>query len=402
MSFPFYIAKRYLFSKKSHNVINIISGIAMIGIGVGAMAMVVVMSLFNGIQGLVEDLYSSFDPAIKITVVEGKTFHATDIPKAKILRIEDVEFYSESLEETVLLKHRDKQSIATIKGVEQDFLDMSGLDTLTVEGELKLKEGDIPLAVVGYGIKYHLGLYIEGNYTGIQVYAPSREKYSTINPEKAFTKMNIMPGGVFTINPDFDEKYMLVPLSFAREILKYEDEVSSIDIGLKEDSDPNEVKQEIQQLLGDSYLVRTRYQLNEVIFKTNNTEKWITFLILIFILVIAMFNLVSAIAMIIMDKKKDIQTLKALGANGRDIRQIFLTEGMLISLIGGLCGMALGYLLCFIQDVFGVLKLDGIVVDQYPVLMKWGDFGMIFSTVILIGILASWFPVQIVVKKYMS
>ena len=225
----------------------------MIGIGVGAMAMVVVMSLFNGIQGLVEDLYSSFDPAIKITIVEGKIFHVSDIPKAKILSIEGVEFYSESLEETVLLKHRDKQSVATIKGVEQDFLDMSGLDTLTVEGELLLKDGDIPLAVVGYGIKYRLGLYIEGNYAGIQVYAPSREKYSTTNPEKAFTKMNIMPAGVFTINPDFDEKYILVPLSFARKILNYQDEVSSIDIGLENGANPNEVKQKIQQLLGNKY-----------------------------------------------------------------------------------------------------------------------------------------------------
>ena len=402
MNFPFYIAKRYLFSKKSHNVINIISGIAMIGIGVGAMAMVVVMSLFNGIQGLVEDLYSSFDPAIKITVAEGKTFSVADIPKAKILSIEGVEFYSESLEETVLLKHREKQSVATIKGVEQDFLDMSGLDSLTVEGELKLNDGDIPLAVVGYGIKYQLGLYIEGNYTGIQVYAPSREKYSSTNPEKAFTKMNIMPGGVFTINPDFDEKYILVPLSFTRKILNYEDEVSSIEIGTKEDAEADEIKQEIQDLLGDEYLVRTRYELNEIIFKTNNTEKWITFLILIFILVIAMFNLVSAVAMIIMDKKKDVYTLKSLGANGQHIRRIFLIEGMLISLIGGLCGMGIGYLLCFIQDVFGVLKLEGIVVDQYPVLMKWQDFGMILSTVVVIGILASWFPVQIVVKKYMK
>ena len=154
--------------------------------------------------------------------------------------------------------------------------------------------------------------------------------------------------------------------------------------------------------MGDEYLVRTRYELNEIIFKTNNTEKWITFLILIFILVIAMFNLVSAVAMIIMDKKKDVYTLKSLGANGQHIRRIFLVEGMLISLIGGLCGMALGYLLCFIQDVFGVLKLEGIVVDQYPVLMKWQDFGMILSTVVVIGILASWFPVQIVVKKYMK
>jgi len=374
----------------------------MIGIGVGAMAMVVVMSLFNGIQGLVEDLYSSFDPAIKITVAEGKTFSVADIPKAKILSIEGVEFYSESLEETVLLKHRDKQSVATIKGVEQDFLDMSGLDSLTVEGELKLNDGDIPLAVVGYGIKYQLGLYIEGNYTGIQVYAPSREKYSSTNPEKAFTKMNIMPGGVFTINPDFDEKYILVPLSFTRKILNYEDEVSSIEIGTKEDAEADEIKQEIQDLLGDEYLVRTRYELNEIIFKTNNTEKWITFLILIFILVIAMFNLVSAVAMIIMDKKKDVYTLKSLGANGQHIRRIFLIEGILISLIGGLCGMAIGYLLCFIQEVFGVLKLEGIVVDQYPVLMKWQDFVMILSTVVLIGILASWFPVQIVVKKYMK
>ncbi len=278
---------------------------------------------------------------------------------------------------------------------------MSGLDTLTVEGELKLNNGEMPLAVVGYGIKYHLGVYIEGNYAGIKVYAPNREKYSATNPEKAFTKKSILPGGVFTINPDFDDKYMLVPLSFAREILNYTSAVSAIELGLSQDADPDVVKEQIQSLIGEEYTVKTRYQLNEVVFKTNNTEKWITFLILIFILMIAMFNLVSAIAMIIMDKKKDIATLKALGANKSNISNIFLAEGMLISIIGGLAGMAFGYGICFIQDTFGIVKLEGIVVDQYPVLMKWSDFGMILSTVILIGVLASWFPVKIVVKKYM-
>lgn len=372
----------------------------MISIGIGALALVVVLSAFNGLQDLVHDLYSAFDPDIKITVKEGKTFNVKDFPKNKIVSLEEIQYYSRCLEETALLKYNEKQSVATVKGVEPDFLKMSGLDTLMVEGRLMLENHGIPMAVVGYGIGYNLSLYIDNNYRTIKIYAPKRTKTVTFNPEQAFNKKNIVPAGIFTINPDFDDKYVLVPLSFAEELMEFENEATSVEIGLVPGTDEIAVKQKIQELVGDQFDVKTRFELNEIIFKTNNTEKWVTFLILSFILIIATFNVIGSLTMLIIDKKDDINILKSLGAGKSAIRSIFLLEGLLITLVGGVSGMLLGALLCKGQQTFGFIKLSGIVVDYYPVLMKPLDFLLILATVLFIGFVSSWFPVRYVVRKY--
>lgn len=373
----------------------------MIGVGIGAMALIVVMSAFNGLENLVTNLYSSFDPDVKITVSEGKTFNASSFPKEKIKEIKGVKYYCEALEETVYLRYKDSEAIATVKGVEEDFIKMSGLDSMITEGELILKSKGNYFAVVGYGIAYKLGLFIENVFEPLRVYSARRDEISSLNPEQAFKQGNIMPSGVFMINQDFDIKYVLTPLDFARELLERKDEISSIEIGLEKGADETYVKNEIKKLAGEQFDVKTRYEMNELIFKTNKTEKWITYLILTFILIIATFNVIGSLTMLILEKKDDMYILKSIGAGKTAIKKIFLLEGILITFIGGLCGLVSGALLCAGQQLFGFVRLQGVIVEFYPVKLVPFDFLAVIATVLLIGFLASWLPVKYVTGKYL-
>jgi len=402
MNLSLYIARRYLFSKKSHNVINIISAIAMVGVGVGSLALIVVLSAFNGLESLVESLYSSFDPEIKITVIEGKTFDSQEFPKDDILKIEGIAHYSESLEETVFLQYKGHETFATIKGVESDFLEMSGLDSLIIDGYMVLEKEEANYAVLGYGIADALAVFITPNTSSMKVYAAKRKtsRSASLNPEDRFKFQPITPAGILSINPDFDYQYTLVPMRFARELLDYPTEVTSVEIGLKKGVNAMDIKSDLQALVGDKFEVKTRYELNELLFKTNKTEKWITYLILSFILIIATFNVVGSLTMLIIDKKDDIQLLKSLGAGQQLIKRIFLFEGMLIATIGGLGGLTLGALLCLAQMGIGLVRLQGGIVDFYPVELELLDFAAILGTVLFIGFVSSWFPVRFATRRH--
>lgn len=401
MSFEFFIAKRYLFSKKTRNVINIISGVSVFAVAVGAMALIVVLSAFNGVDSLVRSLYDSFDPDIKITVKEGKTFAIDELSLEEIKKVNGVKYCVKTLEETAYLKYRKNESLCTVKGVEEEFVQMTGLDSMLVEGQLTLKENGINYAVLGYGIANNLGVFIENAIEPIKVFSAKREgKYSPTNPQGAFSKKHIMPGGIFTINQDFDMKYMLVPFDFAKQLLEYENEVSAIEIGLEKGADEKQVKAQIAAIAGEKFKVKTRYEQNELIFKTNETEKWATYLILTFILVIATFNVIGSLTMLIIDKKADINILKSMGASKAAVKNIFLVEGMLISLLGGITGLLMGALLCWGQQVFGFVRLHNVIVDFYPVQMQPLDFLMILATVLTIGLAASWLPVRFVVSRH--
>lgn len=366
------------------------------------MALIVVMSAFNGLENLVEKLYSSFDPDIKITAKEGKVFNRSDFPEEEIKKIKGVKFCSESLEETVYLRYKENEAVATIKGVENDFAKMNGIDSMITEGEFILHEKGNNFAVVGYGIAHKLGLFVENVFEPLRIFSARREEIATFNPEQSFKQGNIMPSGIFLINQDFDMKYILVPLDFARELLERENEISSVEIGLEKDADENFVKNEIATITGEKFNVQTRYELNEIIFKTNKTEKWITYLILSFILIIATFNVVGSLTMLILEKKDDIKILHSIGAEKSIIKKIFLTEGMLITLIGGLGGLLLGALLCMGQQQFGLVKLQGVIVDHYPVKLMPVDFLAVMGTVLSIGFCASWLPVKFVAEKQIS
>ena len=372
----------------------------MTGIGIGTFALIVVLSAFNGIENLVESLYSSFDPAIKITASKGKAFNINEFPKEKILALNEIEHCVYSLEETALLNYRDKQHIGTVKGVEDDFLEMSGLDSMLTEGNLIIEKNNQAYALIGYGVSYFLSLFVEQNFDPITIYSPRRtSKGAILNPDDAFKKMKILPSGIFSINADFDNKYIIVPLWFAQELLQIKDKASSAEIALINESESDAIKSKLKEILGDDFVVKTRYELNEIIYQTNNTEKWITFLILSFILVIAAFNLIGSLTMLIIDKKNDIQILKSMGANQIIIKRIFILEGVLISFIGGSVGLVLGLILCKLQQWFGLVKLSGVVVDTYPVLIKMTDVVSILGVVLLIGFVSSYFPVKFVLRK---
>ncbi len=383
-------------------MINIISAVSMMGVGIGTMALIVVMSAFNGLENLVSDLYSTFDPDIKITIKEGKTFDASGFSKEKIKNIRGVKYYCESLEETIYLRYKDSEAIATVKGVEEDFVRMSGLDSMITEGDLILKSKGNNYAVVGYGIAYKLGLFLENIFEPLRIYSARRDEFTAINPEQAFKQGNIMPSGVFMINQDFDLKYILVPLDFAKELLERKNEVSAVEIGLEEGVDEVFVKNEIVKLTGEKFDVKTRYEMNELIFKTNKTEKWITYLILTFILVIATFNVIGSLTMLILEKKDDMNILRSIGAEKNVIKKIFLFEGMLITLSGGLCGLLLGALLCAGQQLFGFVRLQGVIVEFYPVKLIPYDFLVVIATVLTIGFIASWLPVKYVTGRFLK
>ena len=390
-----------MISKKSHNAINIISWISVLGIAVGTMALIIVLSAFNGLETLVEELYASFDPDLKITIIEGKTFDANEFPKDKILKISEVEFYNSALEEVALIKYEDKQTVATIKGVEENFYTMSGIDSLLIEGRVEHKSENNNNIIMGWGIADQLALFISQSVYQVGVIVPKRGTKKGLSPASEFNRKTANATGIFSVNPDFDTKYVLGELEFVQNLLKHENRLSSVELGLKEGSDWNAVKEKVQQVVGDKYRVQNRFEMNELIFKTNKTEKWITFLILSFILVIASFNIIGSLTMLIIDKKKDVWILKTLGANNSVIRKIFFAEGMLINLLGAFSGMLLGAFICWLQMKFGLLRLAGGVVDFYPIELNIMDFVNVSIIVIIIGLIASWYPVRALTKKHL-
>ncbi len=406
MNFSFYIAKRYLVSKKSHNIINIISGISVAGITIGTMALIIVLSVFNGFEGLVISLFNNFNPDLVITPAEGKTIQSSHFPSEKIKAIKGVAFFMEVIEENVLIQNGDKQHFGQIKGVSEDYANMSGLDSCIIDGEYKLKPDGFNHAVIGSGVAYYLDFRMKLQEQVISILAPKKTSGFNINPEKDFNRRNILVSGVFMVEQSFDSKYILAPFTFVKEILDYEDEISYVEIGLSEKANSDKVQSEIKALLGDSFKVKNRFEQQELLYKIMKSEKWAIYMILTFILLIATFNVIGSLSMLILDKKKDIAVLQSMGADNRLIRRIFMLEGSLISMIGAVSGLILGTIICVLQMQFGLVGLGdangSFIVNAYPVVMQWPDFIYIFFTVSLIGILAAWIPTRRISKKYLG
>ncbi len=399
MKFPFYIAKRYLVSKKSHNAINIISWISVISVAIGTFALVVVLSAFNGLESLVESLYETFDSDIRIEPKKAKVFNEDLIDFEAIQNTKGVENYSRVLEEICGVRYQQQQTVATIKGVEDSFLEMSLLDSMMIDGEALLMRNNIPYAITGYGIAASLGIYGSKSAENISIYAPKRGKVKGgVDPMQNIYSKMIASAGVYYISPDYDNKYIVVPLSFARDLLKYDTEISALEITAAPRTDLNLLKNELTNLMGEDFKVSNRYEFNELMYKTNKTEKWVVFLILLFILIIAAFNILSSLSMLILEKRKDIGILKSMGARYSSIRKIFFIEGLLINLSGALSGIFLGVLLVLIQQYIGILPLEGGIVEYYPVKLKVSELFYILFTVIVIGLLTSWYPVRNLTK----
>ncbi|MBE9469568.1 MAG: ABC transporter permease [Bacteroidetes bacterium] len=403
MNFPFYISKRYLFSKKKLNIINIISAVSVLGVAVGSMALIVVLSVFNGFDGLIKSLFSSFDPDLKITVTQGKTFSIDSLSLNKIKNIKGVAYYTEIIEENSLLKYGEKMYPAVLKGVGDSYANVSGVDTMITQGKFLIKLKERNFAVVGQSVAYYLSLGL--NFVDpIQIFVPRRSAKSSLNPNNAFNKDYIYPTGFFSIQQDIDSKFIIVPIRFARKILEYKNnEVSAFEIKLKQNFDSDDVKTEINEILGDNYSIKNRYEQHELLYKMMKSEKWVIYLILSFILVIASFNIIASITMLIIDKKNDLTTLRSLGLDLKAIRKIFFFEGIMISIIGAIAGVLIGFVLCWLQQKFGFIKLQGgsFIINSYPVQMRFSDFINTIIIVFFIGSFASFYPVRYITKKYL-
>ncbi|MBE0639562.1 MAG: ABC transporter permease [Bacteroidales bacterium] len=383
-----------------------ISGISVAGVTVGTMALIIVLSVFNGFETLIVSLFNSFNPDLVITAKKGKTISLSTFPADEVLKLQGVFAMTEVVEETALLKYRNNQYLATIKGVSDDFVNTSGIDTMMVEGGFVLHAFGQPRMIMGAGVSYYLNASLNDQLNPITVYLPRREGAIGMSLEGAFNSRNLLPSGIFSIQQDFDTKYAIVPIDFVRELMNYEDEVTALEIGLYSDFKVDKVKQEIKKLIGDDFEVKNRFEQQVMLYRIMKSEKWAIFFILTFILIIAAFNVISSLTMLILDKKEDIAILHSMGANNTLIKRIFMFEGMLISNGGALLGLFFGGVVSWVQQQFGIISLGGgtgaFVINAYPVELQFGDFIIVFFTVIAIGFIVAWYPVRQISKKYLS
>jgi len=385
--------------------------ISMIGVMIGTGALIVVLSVFNGFESLVISLYNSFDPDIKITVTEGKSFIPDTALTSALINIPGIAAVSQTLEENALVKYHDKQYIATIKGVDDNFFKVTGVDTMLADSrtiaanghkKFELTSGDTDFAVVGGGIAYNLQLNMGDFFSQLDLYAPRRDAGSLTHPEEAFNRKFISPSGVFAIQQEFDSKYILVPLRFAREMLNDEERISAIELALKPGAQEEQVMPAVEKLMGKNFSVKTRFEQHAMLYRIMKSEKWAVFLILAFILLIATFNVVGSLTMLIIEKQKDVAVFYSMGADAVLIRKIFFAEGLMITFIGAGLGLIIGGLICFVQQYFGLIELGNsgsFVIDAYPVQMKLQDFFSVFITVFLIGSVAAWYPAKKLVER---
>lgn len=408
MNLPFYIARRYLFSKKSHNAINIISMVSVCGVVVVSIALVCALSVLNGFVGLVSSMLGKFDPELKILPVQGKVFDPTTEKVQAIKKLPEVALFCEVIQDNALVRYRDRQIVTTVKGVDDSFAQLTQIDSLLVDSREEgflLQDEVAHYAHLGIGTASTLG--VRANYMSpLEVYVPKRdEKVNLSNPATSFNLEYAFVGGVYATHQQmYDENFMLLPLSMVRTLFHYEKEVSAIELALSVDADIKVVKKKIKNILGDDYLVKDRYEQQEASFKMMQGEKWMIFLILCFILLLALFNVIGSLSMLMIEKRKDVCTLRNMGADDTLINRIFLFEGWMISAFGALVGVLIGVGLCLLQQEFGFIQLGqtsgSFVIDAYPVRVEIGDIVIVFLTVLTVGLLAAWYPVHYLGKKY--
>ncbi len=397
MNIALNIAKRYLIARKSTNAINIITLVSIVGVAVITTALLLVLSVFNGFDDLVTSLYDTFNPDIKVIAKEGKTFVVDEQTLEALGKMEGVVAYSKVLEENAMFQYRDKVVIGRLKGVDDAFVNVSQVDTAVFEGEFLLKGEEHNYAVIGRSLRDLLGVNIYNDFANLKVFLPKREgKVKATMPNNSFKQEIIYPKGSFSIQYDYDSKYVFVPIEFAQKMLDYKEEVSAIEIALDSTYNTNRLQGQLKELFGSSYIVKNRYQQDEMLYKVMQTEKWAVYFILTFILLVASFNIIGSLSMIVIEKNRDIGILKAMGATKGMIRRIFILVGSLLGLLGAVIGMVLAVVICLAQQYFKIVRMDGnsFLVDAYPVSMRWEDFVLVFLTVVTITIIASLFPAQ--------
>ena len=409
MNISFYIAKRYLFAKKSHHAINVISAVSVCGVALATLALVCTLSVFNGFQDLVATFFTAFDPELKITSVNGKVFDAQDKRIQELRQLPEVEIFSESLEDQAMVQYKGKQVMVTVKGIQDNFSQLTAIDSILYgRGEMVLKDEVVDYAIPGVELVSILGTGIRF-VDPLEVYAPKRgTQINMANPTGSFQSALLFSSGlVFAVNQQkYDASYILTSLEFARDLFQYDMEVSSIELKLKNGTSLSKVKDQIQELLGEDFYVYDRYEQQSDTFRIMKVEKLISYIFLTFILMIACFNVIGSLSMLIIDKQADVITLQNLGADDGLITRIFLFEGLLISFMGALMGIVLGLVLCLLQQELGIIGLgDGsgsFVVDAYPVSVHWQDVVLIFVTVLGVGVLSVGYPIRHLSHRLLS
>lgn len=411
MNFSFYIAKRYLFSKKSHNAINVISGVSVCGVALATLALVCTLSVFNGFQDLVTTMFTAFDPELKITAVSGKVFDGQDNRIQSLKQMPEVEVFSESLEDNVMVQYKDRQAMSVIKGVEDNFNQLTAIDSILYgRGEMVLHDEVVAYAIPGIELVSILGTGVRF-LDPLEIYAPKRgSKINVASPASSFNSDYLHSSGlVFAVNQQkYDASYILTSLKFARDLFQYGTEVSSIELKLKEGANINKVQGRIASLLGKDFQVLNRYEQQADTYRIMEVEKLISYLFLTFILLIACFNVIGSLSMLIIDKRADVVTFRNLGANDETIKLIFLLEGCLISFLGALIGVVLGVALCLVQQEFGLISLGSgdsagaFVVDAYPVNVQLTDVLLVLLTVLVISFFSVQYPVRYLSRRLLG
>ena len=396
MNVPFLIAKRYFFSKKKRNIISIISNIAMIGVAVGSMALIIVLSVFNGLEDLIRAIYSSFDSDLKISAAEGKSFETDTEFMNRIRRTPGVYVVSEVIEDNALLRYNDRQMVVKMKGVSENFFEQNRIDSSIVEGHHQLILNNTNYGLVGRGVQYQLSIRPGNQFVPLQFMYPRNTKFNPMNPEGAFNNLNILPGGVFAIERQYDDAYVFVPLSFAAELLEYGRRRTSLEIKVDPDFGIENVKRTLKEMLGQEFKVQNSDEQHTSLLRAVKVEKLFVFITFAFILLIASLNIFFSLSMLVIDKKKDIAILASMGATAETIRNIFLMEGALVAFIGAAYGLSIGMLLCNLQQSFGFISMGMAtsVVEAYPVKMELEDFVMTGVAIIVITILVSIRPAR--------
>lgn len=409
MNFPLFVARRYLFSKKSTNAINVISIISMIGVAVATMALVIVMSVFNGFHDLVASFLTNFDPQLEVVPTEGKSANANDPLLTKVKQLRQVDVATENVEDMAMAMYGDKLTMVTIKGVDDIFDKLTHIkEILYGDGEYELHAGNLEYGIIG--IRLAQTLDVGATWNGyLKIYAPKRSgQLDMSNPASGFAVDSLLsPGVVFSVNQArYDKGHILTSIEFARNLFDMKGRISSLELRLQENSNLKEVKKEIQAIVGSRYKVLDRFEQQADTFKIMQIEKIIAYFFLTFILVVACFNIIGSLSMLMIDKKNDVVTLRNIGASDKQITKIFLFEGRMISVIGALIGILLGLLLCWLQQTFGFVSLGqrsgDFVVNAYPVSVHYLDILFIFITVIAVGWMAVWYPVRYFSKRLLA
>ena len=404
MRLPLFIANRYLLAKKSHNLINIITWISILGISVGSFALIVVLSAFNGLEKVISSMNNRLTPDLQIAAVKGKTIDLTAFPLGQLKDIQGVDYVIPTITEDALFRANDKQHIGQVKGVGLEYQNIARLNEIIYgnDGLQLADEDEHSFAVPGAGVAWYLGINTHDPYAMVRVYVPKRGNASMMSLENSFNSDVLNVRSVFSTEQEQDEKLVLVSFDWLSELLEYENKASNVELFVAQNADINKVKKEVKATIGEDFIVKNQQEQQETLYRIMRSEKWAVYVILTFILVLATFNVDGSLSMLMIDKRKDTEILKSMGADNRLIQKIFLNEGLLISVAGGLIGLLLGIVLVLLQQQFGFVKFGtggNYVVDAYPVLLKLKDVLLIFATILAVGCTSAFLTVRHALRK---